>query len=459
MLTMQENSSTRIGLGNAIPLRALFFEGGSVRRSYAWFCDESLKAEVEEVWGLVKQDYPRLLPNLTSQSDFLAFDATGCSVLWSDLPLPHSGLRLFTVCYQIQLGRAFWNVFSFAYAPEVGTQPLMRRLMAYTPETWRSLAQSLNEDSRELRLAPSAAYLQEYRELAEEWDACGAWVSRFPKPGHLPALLNGRVAEPWREHLGPPAAAQAAPLPRGEASPSVETHPAEPSPPASSITKQRIKHMRKLAACLFLLLLCAGLLWATPGEHSQKPIWKLEQEIEAHIPRGLFESSDRAEYREPLEELLRRDTKAAAEGMRRCAEKLQGSKVEKDIERLRNRASEIELVYSEEAQRVKQMPLRELRPYILKHEWLSDDQPGDDAKFVYGIAALLESTAFGAAEECRQCAEGIRMHEKDKQALLERARKLDSIWNWVKTGVGGLLSLLVLSFIIYLIRIHRAQRV
>ncbi len=445
---MPEDPATDVRV--SIPLRALFFEGGSARRHYAWFSDEPVQEEVEEVWRFVRQDYPRLLPNLEGQGDFLAFEATGCSLLWSDLPLARSGLRLFTVCYAVRLGRVFWNVFSFAYSPDDATLPLVRRLIAYSPESWRRLAQSHDDSSRELRLVPGAALLQEDRSVAGEWDACGAWVSRFPAPGRPRFLLDGRVAEPWRKTLGereaPPASSDAV-------EPGEEKHRPKVKP---KITTKKT-HMKYIIATL-MLLTCAGLLWGSPLEYSLQPVWKLEQEISANIPRGIWEGSDAPDFRAPLEELLSRDSQAAAEAMNRCARELKGSKAEADIPRLEARAKEIGQKYDAERQRVAQMPLEELRPYILQYEWLSDEKPGDDAKYRYGIAELLDSMAPGAAEECRLCAEGIRMHEKDRKALLERAQSLESVWNWVKAGVGGFLLILLLGFLFYLMRIHRAQR-
>ncbi len=434
----------------SIPLRALFFEGGSERRHYAWFSDESVQEEAEEVWSFVRQDYPRLLPNLEGQGDFLAFEATGCSLLWSDVPLARSGLRLFTVCYAVRLGRVFWNVFSFAYAADDTTIPLVRRLMTYSPESLRRLAQSHDEDSRELRLVSGASLLQEDREVVGEWDACGAWVSHFPVPGKPRALLDGRVTEPWRMTLSE---RETTPASSDEVEPAEEQR----SPNVEPKNHKLKPYMKYLVAAL-LLFTCAGLLWATPMGLSQKPVWKLEQEITANIPNGMWEGPNHSEYREPLEELLKRDTKAAAESMRKCMVALKGTKVQNDIPRLEARANEIEQGYNSEKQRVEQMPLRELRPYILKHEWLSDEHPGDDAKYRYGLAALMESIAPSAAGECRQCAEGIRIHDKDKNALLERAQWLENFWLRIKLGAGGVLLLSLFTFIFYIFRIQRAQR-
>ncbi len=433
---------------SCIPLHGIFFEGGSTRRHYAWCESESLQQELEAVTLHVRQPYPLLVPQVSRHAELMALLPPGQGVLWSDVPLARSGKRLLTACYREQVGRAFWNAFSFVYTPSAEVLPLVRQLMEYGPETWSRLAQAHDADSRELSPIFAISILDKGRQLAASWDAEGAWVMHFPAQGTPGTLLDGRVPEPWVEVLGSPQPPDPAPV----ASP----HPPVNEPSQTETRENQLprksprwrKGLMLVATVYVAAISCIG-AGAFKQNSSMKeiilafmcsvPLWFQPVEADVTSEKALADriinnystwGTNKA-YKNDLQELLQRDNKEAAGQMRRCIKYMLSEEKLADAQRLMERMVKIEAeLWPSEVQRVQTLSPQELCAYILEHEWRSEQQRGDEFKYRLGLKTLLASESPDAVAACRECARGLlalQYHSEDKQSLERRVDELTAL--------------------------------
>ncbi len=435
---------------SCIPLHAIFFEGGSTRRHYAWCESESLQQELEAVTLHVRQPYPLLVPQVSRHAELMALLPPGQGVLWSDVPLARSGKRLLTACYREQVGRAFWNAFSFVYTPSAEVLPLVRQLMEYGPEAWSRLAQAHDADSRELSPIFAISILDKGRQLAASWDAEGAWVMHFPAQGTPGTLLDGRVPEPWVEVLGSPK--QPDPSPVASPHPPVNG-PSQPETRENQLPRKSPRWRRCLmlvamvyvaaVSCngagafkqnstmkeIILAFMCSVPLWFQPVEADVTSEKALADSIINNYTNSIW-GTNKA-YKNALQELLQRDNKEAAGQMRRCIKNMLSEKGLADARRLLERMIEIEAeLWPSEVQRVQTLSPQELCAYILEHEWRSEQQRGDEFKYHLGLKTLLASESPDAVDACRKCACGLlalQYHSEDKKSLERRVDELTTL--------------------------------